>query len=147
MRLMTRGAYALGPGGQDCGQTAARPPPASTLALVATPTVKILRAFEGMPNQIVSLSLFMPLLIGVGGNARAQSAPTIVRAIAVNDVRSGDVARGTLREIRVRLLLGVTLAVLGFFVVWLFFRQALAAVVSAPLSPRWAMPPGCSCTS
>jgi hypothetical protein len=59
---MTRGAYALGPGGQDCGQTAARPPPASTLALVATPTVKILRAFEGMPNQIVSLSLFMPLL-------------------------------------------------------------------------------------
>lgn len=103
------------------------------LALAATLTVNVLSAFEGMLDQIVSLSLFIPLLIGVGGNAGAQSATTIVRAMAVNDVRPGDVARVTFREIRVGLLLGVTLAVLGFFVVWLFFGQALASIVSLSL--------------
>lgn len=103
------------------------------LAVAATLTVNVLSAFEGTLEQSVSLSLFIPLLIGVGGNAGAQSATTIVRAMAVNDVRFSDIVRVTLREARVGLLLGMTLAVLGLAIVWLFFGQSLAIIVSLSL--------------
>src|SRR5690606_26237230 len=51
------------------------------LAVAATLTVNVLSAFEEMLEMVVTLSLFIPLLIGVGGNAGAQSATTIVRAM------------------------------------------------------------------
>lgn len=103
------------------------------LALAAILTVNVLSAFEGTLAQSVTLSLFIPLLIGVGGNAGAQSATTIVRAMAVDDVRFSDIVRVTLREAGVGLLLGVTLAVLGLVVVWLFFGESLAIIVSLSL--------------
>lgn len=103
------------------------------LALAATLTVNVLSYFEEVLNQIVSLSLFIPLLIGVGGNAGAQSATTIVRAMAVDDVRARDLLRVTFREARVGLLLGGTLAVLALLVVWLFFDKQLAMIVALSL--------------
>lgn len=103
------------------------------LALAATLTVNVLSLFEQTMAQAVSLSLFIPLLIGVGGNAGAQSATTIVRAMAIGDVRLSDIVRVTLREARVGLLLGITLAVLALFLVWALFGQALAIIVSSSL--------------
>lgn len=99
------------------------------LAVAAILTVNVLSAFEGMLEQVVSLSLFIPLLIGVGGNTGAQSATTIVRALAVDEVQLGDLARVLLRETRVGLLLGLTLAALGFVPVWLVFSRGMALVV------------------
>lgn len=103
------------------------------LAVAATLTVNVLSAFEGTLEQSVTLSLFIPLLIGVGGNAGAQSSTTIVRAMAVDDVRFGDVLRVVFREARVGFLLGATLAVLGWAVVWLFFTPPMATVVALSL--------------
>lgn len=103
------------------------------LALAATLTVNVLSAFEGTLERVVSLSLFIPLLIGVGGNAGAQSATTIVRALAVDDVRFADLARVMFREARVGLILGATLAVIALLVVWLFFGHSMAIVVSLSL--------------
>jgi magnesium transporter len=103
------------------------------LALAATLTVNVLSAFESLLDEIVSLSLFIPLLIGVGGNAGAQSATTIVRAMAVNDVRFSDLFRVIFREARVGLLLGAALAAVAFPLVSLFFGQALAIVISLSL--------------
>jgi magnesium transporter len=103
------------------------------LALAATLTVNVLSYFEDVLNQMVSLSLFIPLLIGVGGNAGAQSATTIVRAMAVDEVRARDLLRVTFRESRVGLLLGSTLAAFAFAVVWVFFGQSLAIIVSISL--------------
>jgi len=103
------------------------------LAVAATLTVNVLSAFEGTLEQSVTLSLFIPLLIGVGGNAGAQSSTTIVRAMAVDEVRFGDVLRVVFREARVGFLLGATLAVLGWAVVWLFFTPHMATVVALSL--------------
>jgi magnesium transporter len=103
------------------------------LALAATLTVNVLAYFEEVLNRIVSLSLFIPLLIGVGGNAGAQSATTIVRAMAMEDVLPRDLLRVVFREARVGLLLGSTLGLLGLLVVWFFFGQELALIVSLSL--------------
>lgn len=103
------------------------------LALAATLTVQVLNTFESMLEEVVTLSLFIPLLIGVGGNAGAQSATTIVRALAVDDVRFGDLVRVMFREFRVGLLLGATLAALALLIVWLIFGQSMAIIVSLSL--------------
>lgn len=103
------------------------------LAVAATLTVNVLSYFEDVLNQIVSLSLFIPLLIGVGGNAGAQSATTIVRAMATEDVQPRDLIRVTLREARVGFFLGAALAVLALLIVWLFFGQDLAVIVALSL--------------
>jgi magnesium transporter len=103
------------------------------LALAATLTVQVLSTFESMLEEVVTLSLFIPLLIGVGGNAGAQSATTIVRALAVDDVRFGDLVRVMFREFRVGLLLGATLAALALVIVWLIFGQSMAIIVSLSL--------------
>ncbi len=101
------------------------------LALAGTLTVQVLTVFEGLLEQVVTLSLFIPLLIGVGGNSGAQAATTVTRAIATDDVAG--VAAVILRETRVGLLLGGALGLLTYLPILLIFNGLMAAVVSLTL--------------
>ena len=69
----------------------------------------MLHVFEATLEQVVALALFIPLVIGTGGNAGSQSATTVTRALAVGELRIGDVALVVLREARVGVLLGAML--------------------------------------
>lgn len=62
---------------------------------------------------IAKLQLFVPLLIGAGGNAGSQVTTTITRALALGDVRSSDWFRVIRREFTVSSLVGVTLGLIG----------------------------------
>jgi magnesium transporter len=103
------------------------------LAVAAILTVNVLSAFENTLESVVTLTLFIPLLIGTGGNAGAQSATTIVRSMAMDDIRPGDIMRVVLREGRVGLLLGTMLGGLSFIPVWIFTGRSLALVISLTL--------------
>lgn len=105
----------------------------SVLAVAATLTVNVLNAFEDTLETVVSLALFIPLLIGIGGNAGAQSATTVVRALAVNDVRPRDVLRVAVRETETGLLMGSAIAVVAFLALSVLFDQDLAFIVGATL--------------
>ncbi len=50
------------------------------LAVGATLTVTVLDRFEDTLDSVVVLALFVPLLIGTGGNVGNQAATTITRA-------------------------------------------------------------------
>lgn len=102
----------------------------SLLALAAILTVNVLAAFETTLERVVALALFIPLLIGIGGNTGAQSATTIVRAVAIDDVRAGDFFRVGLREAGVGTLMGATLAAAAFLVVGAVFGWEMATVVA-----------------
>ena len=56
------------------------------LAVGATLTVQVLSVFETTLAQVTVLALFVPLLIGTGGNTGNQAATTITRALALGDV-------------------------------------------------------------
>jgi magnesium transporter len=103
------------------------------LVAAATLTVTVLGAFEGSLERVVTLALFVPLLIGTGGNCGAQAATTMTRAIAVGDVRVSDLVPSVLKEARVGLLLGLLFAVLGFGPVAAIWSVDLAATVSLTL--------------
>ncbi|MEU3226225.1 magnesium transporter [Streptomyces sp. NPDC006976] len=105
----------------------------SLLLVAATLTVGVTQAFETTLEQVAALALFIPMLIGAGGNAGAQAATACVRALAVGEVRSSDLIRVIWRECRVGLVLGSLLAVLGLLLGTVFVSARIALVVGITL--------------
>ncbi|MCL7021103.1 magnesium transporter, partial [Vibrio vulnificus] len=103
------------------------------LLVAAILTVMVTRAFEGELESVTQLALFIPLLIGAGGNAGAQAATAAVRALAVGEVRVSDLLKVIWRECRTGLLLGSMLAVVGLLVGSLFVGWDVAAVIALTL--------------
>ncbi|MEB7505577.1 magnesium transporter [Arthrobacter koreensis] len=103
------------------------------LALGATLTVKVMGTFEATLAEQVVLSLFIPLLIGTGGNTGNQAATTITRALALGDVRPGDVLKVVAREVQVGAWLGLLLGGLGFAVAAAIFTVPLGLVIGLTL--------------
>ena len=77
-------------------------------------TASVMSRFEGVLEEAIVLSFFVPLLIGTGGNAGSQTTTTIIRALAVGDIDLGDALRSLWHELRIGLLLGLGMAVIAF---------------------------------
>lgn len=103
------------------------------LLVAATLTVSVTGFFEATLEQAAQLALFIPLLIGAGGNAGAQAATACVRAVAVGEVRGGDLFKVIWRECRVGLVLGTMLAVVGVVIGGVFVGPRVAVVVGVTL--------------
>ncbi len=80
----------------------------------STATGLVLRHFEGHLTKVVALAFFIPLLIGTGGNAGSQAVATVIRGLALGEIRFRSIGRVFLREAGSGLLLGALLGVFGF---------------------------------
>ncbi|MDQ0598279.1 magnesium transporter [Streptomyces canus] len=103
------------------------------LLLAATLTVTVTEAFESTLDKVTQLAMFIPLLIGTGGNAGAQAATAAVRALAVGEVRVFDLPAVVWRECRSGLVLGAMLAGLAMVLGTLFVGVHIAVVVGVAL--------------
>lgn len=103
------------------------------LVVAAVLTVNVLQAFEATLDQVVTLAVFIPLLIGTGGNSGAQAATAVVRAMALGEVRIADLPRILRRELTVGLLLGIILGGISLPVVGAIFGWDFAGVVALTL--------------
>jgi magnesium transporter len=84
------------------------------LFVAETFTGTVLRYFEGELAKVVALSFFIPLLIGTGGNTGAQTVSTLIRGLALGEVKTSDIWRVILRELMSGLLIGVLLGLIAF---------------------------------
>ena len=84
------------------------------LFLAETFTGTVLRYFESELAKVVALSFFIPLLIGTGGNTGAQTVSTLIRGLALGEVKFSDIWRVILRESLSGLLIGILLGVIAF---------------------------------
>lgn len=103
------------------------------LAVGATLTVQVLEVFESTLEQAVTLALFVPLLIGTGGNTGNQAATTVTRALALDDVSPRDIGRVVVREFRVGLSLGLLLGSVAFVLTSLIYDGSVGAVIGLSL--------------
>lgn len=71
-------------------------------------------AEEGGTTVLAQLLLFVPLLIGAGGNSGSQVTTTITRALALGEVRTRDWFMVMRREFVIASLMGTTLGFIGF---------------------------------
>ena len=84
------------------------------LFLTATLTGSVMRLFEAEMKAVVALAIFIPLLIGTGGNAGSQTTAIIIRSLAVGDVGLGDALHVWWHEVQVGVLLGLGMATVAF---------------------------------
>ncbi len=103
------------------------------LAVGASLTVQVLAVFEATLEQMIVLSVFVPLLIGTGGNTGNQAATTVTRALALGEVRGRDWFRVVRREAAVGALLGVTLGGLGFAITGFVYDFGVGTVIGLTL--------------
>ncbi len=80
------------------------------LMISATFTGIIITAFESALAASVVLTAFIPMLMGTGGNSGSQASVTVIRLLALDEVRLRDIGRLLWKELRISLLCGVTLA-------------------------------------
>jgi magnesium transporter len=107
-----------------------------------TLTSSVIGAYESELNETIILSFFIPLLIGTGGNAGAQSVSTIIRALAVGEVQWEHIFKVIFREFLAGLVMGSVLGVIGFgFVMFAWGAPANVSFVVALTLPAictWA---------
>ena len=103
------------------------------LAIGATLTVQVLEVFEATLAEVVALALFVPLLIGTGGNTGNQAATTVTRALALGDVEPSDLFKVLFREFRVGLSLGLLLGAVAFTVTGVVYDRQLGTVIGLTL--------------
>jgi magnesium transporter len=84
------------------------------LFVAGTLTSAVLHRFEDELAAVVALSFFIPLLIGTGGNAGAQTVMTVIRSLALGEVGVRHAWRVVLREATTGLIVGLMVAPVAF---------------------------------
>ena len=84
------------------------------LMFTATFTGMIISAFESALAAKVALAVFIPMLMGTGGNCGSQSSITVIRALSLGEIKLSDTLKILVKEFKVSLICGVCLAVFEF---------------------------------
>jgi magnesium transporter len=90
------------------------------LFLGGTITSWVIDAFEAIDQTLnyLKLEVFIPLLIGTGGNAGSQTVGTVIRGLALNQIQPSDTLKVVAREATTGLVLGLLLGGVGFLFAW-----------------------------
>ena len=76
----------------------------------------IIGIFENMLENIIILTAFIPVIIGMGGNIGTQSSTIIVRGMATGRIELGNELKILLKELKIGLILGILYGfLLGLF--------------------------------
>jgi len=84
------------------------------LFVAGTLTGTVLRHFEGELTTVVALAFFIPLLIGTGGNAGAQTVMTIIRSLALGEIGFRHARKVLAREVGTGLAVGLFVGAAAF---------------------------------
>jgi magnesium transporter len=111
------------------------------LFFTATLTGWVMDTFQEQLQTMVALAIFIPMLLGTGGNAGSQTTATIIRAMAIGDVDWADAWQVWFHEIGIGLNLGIGISVIAniLAIVWVGnARLALTVAVSIFGNVLWA---------
>lgn len=82
------------------------------LLVAATLTTNVLSYFESLFVAATVLTLFIPTIIGTGGNSGTQSATLIIRGLAMGELHFHDFGRVVIREVAVAIVIGICMGAL-----------------------------------
>jgi magnesium transporter len=103
------------------------------LFVAGTLTSAVLHKFETELAAVVALAFFIPLLIGTGGNAGAQTVMTVIRSLALGEVGVRHAWRVVGREATTGMLLGLLVAPIAL-VQALFWQATLPLAITVSVT-------------
>lgn len=96
---------------------------------------RVIGLFDGSIEKLVALAALMPIVAGIGGNSGNQTITMIVRAMALDQVGTGNTLRLLRKEAGVGLVNGLLWGgVIGFVAYWLYGNWALGVVMTAAMT-------------
>lgn len=106
------------------------------LALMVSATISgsIINSFEIILGSQAILNVFIPMLMGTGGNSGSQASTVVIRSMALGEITNND-TKVFLKELEVSIIAGLILALVNFMKI-VFFDKAgvyVALVVSITL--------------
>lgn len=116
------------------------------LFLASSLTSNVISNFSETLEKYVQLSFFIPLLIGTGGNSGSQSAVTILRSLALNELSEKNLFYIIKKELKVGLFLSFQIGIIaviyvltiGIFVLKIRWEIVPVVVISQMLIVVWA---------
>lgn len=84
------------------------------LMISAMITGLIISKFENVLSGTIVLAVYLPMLMGTGGNSGSQSATLVIRGMAVGDICLKDAGKVFWKEFKVSFLIGLALSLLNF---------------------------------
>lgn len=97
-------------------------------------TSSVIQHFEEELESAIALAFFIPLLIGTGGNSGTQITSTLVRSMALGEVRLRDMGRVIRKEMTTSLLIAITLGLAGCLRAWMMgIGMEITLIVSLTL--------------
>jgi magnesium transporter len=90
---------------------------------------RVIGLFEDSIEKLVALAALLPIIAGIGGNAGNQTITMIVRALALEQITSGQAARLWRKELGVALLNGIIWGGVIGIVAWLLYGNVLLGVL------------------
>ena len=89
----------------------------------------IIQSFQESLSQVLSLVIYMPMLMGTGGNSGSQSSTLIIRGMATGEIDLSDYFKVIWKEIRVAVVVGIALSFINYFrIVFLDHNPPLVAL-------------------
>lgn len=89
----------------------------------------ILQSFQDQLSAVIALVIYMPMLMGTGGNSGSQSSTLVIRGMATGEIELQDFIKVMWKEIRVGLIVGICLSILNYFrIVFLDHNPPMVAV-------------------
>ena len=101
------------------------------LMLSSIVTGKIISNYQNAFASVPLLVSFIPMIMDTGGNCGSQASTMIIRALATDEIEIKDVFKAWWKEIRIALLVGVTLGVVNGARVAIQYQDLSLALVIA----------------
>ncbi|KTB63000.1 magnesium transporter [Pseudomonas viridiflava ICMP 13104] len=96
---------------------------------------RVIGLFEGSIEKLVALAALMPIVAGIGGNSGNQTITMIVRAMALDQVNTGNTSRLLRKELAVGLINGLIWGgVIGVVAYLLYGSWSLGVVMTAAMT-------------
>ncbi len=96
---------------------------------------RVIGLFEGSIEKLVALAALMPIVAGIGGNSGNQTITMIVRAMALDQVSTGNTSRLMRKELIVALINGLVWGgVIGVVAYMLYGSWSLGVVMTTAMT-------------
>ena len=99
------------------------------LMISAAITGGIITKYEEAFAAVPILVAFIPMLMGTGGNCGSQASTLIIRVLATDEIKPSDIFKVIFKEIRVALVIGITLAIVNGIRVIIQYNDYMLAIV------------------
>lgn len=88
-------------------------------------TAAIITSFESSLAVLPILTAYIPMLMNTGGNAGGQVSVTIIRGLALDEIKFSDTIKIIFKEIKVGVLCGLVLSIVNFAKIVIFDKMIM----------------------